>query len=36
MIIGWIENDMQDNTTAMKETIIYYLSNIGTIDLRNI
>jgi AcrR family transcriptional regulator len=36
MIIGWIENDMQDNTTDMKETIIYYLSNIGTIDLRNI
>lgn len=36
MIIGWIENDMKDSTKDIKETIIYYLSNIGTIDLRSV
>lgn len=36
IIVGWIENDMQDNTTDIKKSIIYYLQNIGTIDLRNV
>lgn len=36
IIAGWIENDMQDSTTGIKNAMIYYLQNIGTIDLRNI
>lgn len=36
IITGWIENDMQDGTADIKKTIIYYLQNIGTLDLRNV
>ncbi|MBD5135183.1 MAG: TetR/AcrR family transcriptional regulator [Lachnospiraceae bacterium] len=36
IISGWIENNMQDSTTDIKKTIIYYFQNIGTIDLRNV
>lgn len=36
IISGWIENDMQDSTTDIKKTLVYYLQNIGTIDLRNV
>ncbi len=36
IIAGWIENDMKDSTKDIKNTLIYYLENIGTIDLRNV
>lgn len=36
IIAEWIENDMQDDITTIKETLIYYLSNIKSIDLRDI
>lgn len=36
IILGWIENNMQDSTEDIKKTITYYLQNIGAIDLRNI
>ncbi|MDE7422979.1 MAG: TetR/AcrR family transcriptional regulator [Lachnospiraceae bacterium] len=36
IIVGWIENDMRDSTTDIKNTIIYYLQNIETIDFRNV
>ena len=36
IIVGWIENDMKDSTADIKNTLIYYLQNIGTIDLRNV
>ncbi len=36
IISGWIENDMSDNTTDIKKTIVHYLQNIGMIDLRNV
>lgn len=36
IIVGWIENDMKDSTTDIKNALIYYLQNIGSIDLRKI
>lgn len=36
IIAGWLERDMQDDAAEIKKAIIYYLQNIGTIDLRNV
>lgn len=36
IIARWVEHDMQDSTADIKKTVIYYLQNIGTIDLRNV
>lgn len=36
LIIYWIENDMQDDITEIKQIVMDYLTNTRNIDLRNL
>ena len=36
IIVRWLENDMNDSVDDIKKSIVYYLSNIKNIDLRDI
>ena len=36
LIVRWIENDMRDSIIDIKKSVIFYLSNIRKIDIRDI
>lgn len=36
LIVGWIENNMRDAVIDIKKSVIFYLSNIRKIDIRDI
>lgn len=36
IIVRWVENDMADSVNDIKNSIIYYLSDIKNIDLRDV
>lgn len=36
LIVRWIENNMCDSVVDIKESVVFYLSNIGKIDIRDI
>lgn len=36
LIVRWIENNMCDSVIDIKKSVVFYLSNIGKIDIRDI